>query len=80
MTIETNTIVSMTDANQNFSKVTRIVDTYGSAVIFKNNAPRYLVTEFSLAASAEVASTEDALASSGRMMKKYDKAFKELAK
>ena len=46
MTIDTNTVVSMTEANQNFSKVTRVVDAYGKAVIFKNNAPRYLVVDF----------------------------------
>ena len=37
MKIDTDTVVSMTDANQNFSKVVRVVDTYGQAVIFKNN-------------------------------------------
>ena len=39
MMIDTSTVVSMTDANQNFSKVTRVVDQKGRAVIFKNNAP-----------------------------------------
>ena len=38
MMIDTNTIISMTEANQNFSMVTRIVDRYGTAVIFKNNS------------------------------------------
>ena len=42
MMIDTNTIVSMTEANQNFSLVTRIVDQYGTAVIFKNNKPAEL--------------------------------------
>lgn len=37
MMIDTNTIVSMTEANQDFLLVTRIIDQYGSAVIFKNN-------------------------------------------
>ena len=41
MTIDTNTMVSITEANQNFSKVTRMVDEKGSAVILKNNVPRY---------------------------------------
>ena len=80
MTIDTNTVVSMTDANQNFSKVTRIVDKYGRAVVFKNNTPRYLVIDFSIANNVETASTEDVLASSGRIMDLYDDAFKELAK
>ena len=37
MKIDTNTIASMTEANQNFSRVARIADRYGEAVIFKNN-------------------------------------------
>ena len=43
MTIDTNTMVSISEANQNFSKVARLVDEKGSAVILKNNVPRYLV-------------------------------------
>ena len=46
MMIDTNVIVPMTDANQNFSKVTRIVDMDGMAVIMKNNKPRYSVVDF----------------------------------
>ena len=40
MTVNTNTLVAMTEANQNFSKVTRLVDEEGIAVILKNNKPR----------------------------------------
>lgn len=45
MVINTEQIVSMTDANQNFSKVARLVDAHVSAVIFKNNHPKYLVID-----------------------------------
>ena len=45
--IDTRSIVSITEANQNFSKVARLVDQLGTAVIMKNNVPRYIVTEFS---------------------------------
>jgi antitoxin Phd len=47
MTIDTNLLVPMTEANQNFSKVVRIVDESGMAVILKNNKPRYMVLGFS---------------------------------
>ena len=47
MMISTDTLISITDANQNFSKVTRLVDEKGVAVIMKNNAPKYIVIEFS---------------------------------
>ena len=33
MNVNTNTMVSIPEANQNFSKVARLVDLYGSAVI-----------------------------------------------
>ena len=46
MNIDTNVIVAMTEANQNFSKVVRIVDEKGMAVIMKNNKPRYMVMNF----------------------------------
>lgn len=80
MTIDTNTVVSMTEANQNFSKVTRIADQYGRAVVFKNNVPRYLVIQFPIADKVEDATTPEILASAEKMMDLYDNAFKELAK
>ena len=80
MTIDTNTVVSMTEANQNFSKVTRIADRYGRAVVFKNNVPRYLVVQFTIADEVEDAAKSDVLASASKMMELYDEAFKKLAK
>lgn len=46
MMVNTETLVPMTEANQNFSKVTRLVDDAGIAVILKNNRPRYIVVDF----------------------------------
>lgn len=80
MMIDTDTVVSMTDANQNFSKVTRIVDQKGRAVIFKNNVPKYLVIEFSIVDQMVDASNDEVLASSSKMMNKFDSAFAALAK
>ena len=61
MTIDTKTLISISEANQNFSKVARLVDEYGSAVILKNNIPRYLVIDFSKAEQETTASEEDVL-------------------
>ena len=47
MNVNTNQLVPMTDANQNFSKVARMVDEKGLAVIMKNNKPRYVLVDFS---------------------------------
>jgi len=46
LTVDTRCLVPMTDANQNFSKVVRLVDENGMAVILKNNKPRYMVLDF----------------------------------
>lgn len=80
MMIDTRTVVSMTEANQNFSKVCRTVDEYGRAVIFKNNAPRYLVLEFIDQEKDTIASRADVLASAAKMIDLYDEDFRELAK
>ena len=45
MMINTNAIFSASEANQNFSRVTRIADAQGQAVIFKNNKPKYLLVD-----------------------------------
>ena len=80
MTIDTNTMISITEANQNFSKVTKLVDERGTAVILKNNVPRYLVIEFSKADESAVAPDEDVLARSKRLLKKNKEAYEVLAK
>ena len=46
MNINTNALVAMTEANQNFSKVVRKVEEEGAAVILKNNKPKYVVVRF----------------------------------
>ncbi len=38
-------IVPASEASQNFSRVTRIADAQGQAVIFKNNKPKYLLVD-----------------------------------
>ena len=80
MTVNTNTMVSITEANQNFSKVARMVDQNGSAVILKNNAPRYIVLEFSEVEKIQLASNEDVAALSKRFIEQNFEAYKELAK
>ena len=80
MKIDTNTIVSITEANQNFSKVARIVDQYGSAVILKNNTPRYLVIEFQKADSLQEADTDEVTEISNRLLARNAEVYKELAK
>lgn len=80
MTINTNTMVSITEANQNFSKVARLVDEHGTAVILKNNVPRYLVIDFSKADNDAIASDEDVLNISKRLIEKNRESYEVLAK
>ncbi len=80
MTINTNTMVSITEANQNFSKVARLVDEHGTAIILKNNVPRYLVIDFSKADKDAVASNEDVLSISKRLIEKNKETYEVLAK
>lgn len=80
MKINTNSLVSITEANQNFSRVARLVDETGSVVILKNNVPRYLVIDFQQAEEEREASDEDILAISSRLIRKNKAAYQELAK
>lgn len=80
MTIDTNTMISITEANQNFSKVARVVDEHGTAVILKNNVPRYLVIDFSKAEKEKIAGNEDVYAISQRLIKQNTEAYGVLAK
>ena len=80
MNINTKNLVSITDANQNFSKVARLVDENGSVIILKNNVPRYLVVEFSAAGQDQLAGTEDVMTISKRLIEKNQQAYEVLAK
>lgn len=80
MTVNTNNLVSITEANQNFSRVARMVDENGPVVIMKNNSPRYLLMEFENAESEQLADNEALLAVSKRLMLKNREAYEVLAK
>ena len=80
MMINTNSMISITEANQNFSKVAKLVDTNGSAVILKNNAPRYLIGSFDQAEGMQLAKDEDVFSISERLIKQNREAYQELAK
>ena len=80
MKINTDSLVSITEANQNFSRVARLVDETGSVVILKNNVPRYLVIDFQQAEEEREATDEDVLTISKRLIHKNRPAYQELAK
>lgn len=80
MNVNTENLVSITEANQNFSRVARMVDEKGPVVVLKNNSPRYLLIEFSNAEQEQLANDEDVLAVSKRLIAKNRKAYEVLAK
>lgn len=80
MMINTDNLVSITEANQNFSRVARKVDENGAAVILKNNVPRYILMEFSQLENEQQAKDEDILEISKRLMSKNKQAYEVLAK
>ena len=80
MVINTDNLVSITEANQNFSRVARMVDENGAAVILKNNVPRYVLMEFSQVGDEQQAKDEDILEISKRLIAKNKQAYEVLAK
>lgn len=80
MRINLNNLVSMTEANQNFSRVTKLVDENGAVVILKNNMPRYVVIDYSELSGRGESKTETVEAVSRRILNKHIAAFEELAK
>ena len=79
MMVNTDNLISITEANQNFSKVARMVEEKGAAVILKNNVPRYIVIEFSRAEQMQEAADEDVMSVSKRLIEKNREAYKVLA-
>ena len=80
MIVNTNALVSITEANQNFSRVARLVDENGAAIILKNNVPRYVIMEFSEAEKMGFAQDDEVTRISEKLLAKNLEAYKELAK
>jgi antitoxin Phd len=80
MNINAENLVSISEANQNFSRVARLVDEKGTAIILKNNAPRYVLLDYGLFRQDIVADNESVDAAASRILAKHIKAFEELAK
>lgn len=78
MNIDTKTLISISQANQNFSKVARLVDRYGAAVILKNNVPRCVITEFNKAENIAEPNREMSAALTDRLSEPNSQSFDEL--
>ena len=80
MYIDTNKIVTMTAANQNFSAVARQTDRDGKSVIFKNNRPKYILIDLDGDDYLDLTEDERIDIVAKRIMKRHKTAFLELAK
>ena len=80
MTIDTNAIVTATEANQNFSKVARLAEKQGRVVVFKNNRPKYLIIDLDVEPQIEMTEDEKFEFVAARILREHKAAFEELAK
>ena len=80
MMIDTGQIITVTEANQNFSRATRIADEKGAALVFKNNRPKYKLTNLEVEPDLELTEDEKIDIVARRIMKRFKPAFLELAK
>ena len=80
MNINTETITTMTEANQNFSKVAKVAENNGQAVIFKNNKPEFLLIDVDSNSYFDITDDEKIDVAAKRIMNRFKPAFEELAK
>ena len=80
MMIDTAQIITVTEANQNFTRATRIADERGAALVFKNNRPKYKLTNLEIEPDLELTEDEKIDVIAHRIMKRFKPAFLELAK
>ena len=80
MTIDTNAIVTATEANQNFSRVARMAEKKGRVVVFKNNRPKLLVIDLDQEPQIEMTEDEKLEFVAARILREHRAAFEELAK
>lgn len=79
MKVNAKRLVPLSEAIRDFSKVARIVDENGSAVILKNDVPRYLIVAFSQAEKEQFADSEDVMTISKRLIEKNRRTYELLA-
>lgn len=80
MTIDPSAIVSLAEAQRDFSRVARIAEQEGQAVIFKNNRPKYVLIDLDRSPLMDISDDEKIDLAAARILKRYLPAFQELAK
>ena len=77
MICDTKNLISITEANQNFSQVAKNVELNGEVVILKNNKPKYVLSKFDQ--NKGLSEMEMLTVVAKLILTEHIKAFKELA-
>ncbi len=80
MDINIDRIVSISETNQNFSRVARMAEKHGEVYIFKNNKPKYKLVDLESDTTLEMTDDEKIDFVAARVLRQYRAAFEELAK
>ena len=80
MVIDTRQMITVSEANQNFSRATRIADEHGEAIVLKNSYPKYKLVNLELEPDLELTDEEKIDVVARRILQRYKPAFLELAK
>ena len=78
--INTKNIASITEANQNFSKIAKMVDQFGTAVILKNNRPKYVIVKYDEIENMKNGTDQKVELAARQVLEQNLEAFNELAK
>ena len=80
MNIDTGAIVTATEANQNFSRVSKLAEKKGHIVVFKNNRPKFLLIDLDKEPQIEMTEDEKIDFVAARILREHRVDFEELAK
>jgi len=73
-------MLTVTEANQNFSKAVEIAEKNGSAVISQDDRPRYMLIDLAQNPVMDLTDDEKIDVVAKRVLERHRSAFEELAK
>lgn len=80
MLIDTRNTFSIAEASKDFSRVTKLVDECGAAVITKDNTSKYVVLEYNQDELEKIMADAEVLMASKRLLDQNQTAYEALAK
>lgn len=72
--------ITVNDVNNDLSRAVCMADQYGSVVILKDNAPKYILIEFNNQNEEQEVSEKELIASSNKFLMRNNFVYQELAK